>query len=91
MNPYSLSYYREDTKSIRESDQSDLMSGNLDDLDGLRALDHQVIAAVHKRFFPEIFRYVRYRLGNEIIAEDITGEVAGLFWAAKHELELILG
>jgi RNA polymerase sigma-70 factor (ECF subfamily) len=74
MNPYSLSYCREDTKSIRESDQSDLMSGNLDDLDGLRALDHQVIAAVHKRFFPEIFRYVRYRLGNEIIAEDITGE-----------------
>ena len=74
MNPYPLSYCREDTKSIRESDQSDLMSSNLDDLDGLRALDHQVIAAVHKRFFPEIFRYVRYRLGNEIIAEDITGE-----------------
>ncbi len=50
---------------------------NLDDqaLDGLRADDSQVIGAIYDRYFPEIFRYVRYRLNDAHAAEDISSEV----------------
>lgn len=74
MTHFTLTYYREAAKPIRESAPSDLMNSDQKDLDGLRALDQQVITTIHKRYFPEIYRYVRYRLGNETIAEDIAGE-----------------
>ena len=45
------------------------------ELDGLQKLDSQVIAAVYDRYFPEIYRYVLYRLGNESQAEDIASDV----------------
>ncbi len=45
------------------------------DLDGLRRLDAQVISAVYERYFPDVFRYVRYRLNDERAAEDIASEV----------------
>lgn len=44
-------------------------------LDGLRDLDSQVIGAVYDRYFPEVYRYVRYRLGDETLAEDIASDV----------------
>ncbi len=50
------------------------MSEPIPELDGLRNLEPQTISAIHKRYFPEIFRYARYRLGDETIAEDIAGE-----------------
>ncbi len=46
-----------------------------DELDGLRALDPQAISAVYDRYFPTIFRFVRYRLGDETQAEDIASDV----------------
>lgn len=46
-----------------------------DDLDGLRELDPQVIGAVYDRYFPDVYRYVRYRVGDEGAAEDITSDV----------------
>jgi len=45
------------------------------ELDGLQKLDSKVIAAVYDRYFPEIYRYVFYRLGNESLAEDIASDV----------------
>jgi len=45
------------------------------ELDGLQKLDSQVIAAVYDRYFPEIYRYVYYRLGAETLAEDIASDV----------------
>ena len=45
------------------------------ELDGLQKLDSQVIATVYDRYFPEIYRYVFYRLGNESLAEDIASDV----------------
>ncbi len=50
---------------------------NLDDqaLEGLRAGDSQVIGAIYDRYFPEVFRYVRYRLNDPHAAEDIASEV----------------
>ena len=43
--------------------------------DGLRALDAQSIGAIYDQYFPEIYRYVRYRISDEAIAEDIASDV----------------
>ena len=45
------------------------------ELDGLQKLDSKVVAAIYDRYFPEIYRYVFYRLGNEGLAEDIASDV----------------
>lgn len=45
------------------------------ELDGLRELDAQVIGAVYDRYYPEVYRYVRYRLGDEHLAEDLASDV----------------
>jgi len=44
-------------------------------LDGLRRLDSHSIGAVYDRYFPEVYRYVRYRIGDETTAEDIASDV----------------
>ncbi len=54
------------------------------ELDGLQKLNSQVIAAVYDRYFPEIYRYVFYRLGAENLVEDIVSDVfVRLLEAAK--------
>jgi len=45
------------------------------EINGLRKLDPQVISAVYNRYFPGIYRYVYYRLGDQLVAEDITSDV----------------
>ena len=61
---------------------------NLDDqvLHGLRADNSQVIGAIYDKYFPEVFRYVRYRLNDPHAAEDIASEVFVRFLEAlqKH-------
>jgi len=44
-------------------------------LDGLKNLDAQSIGAVYDQYFPEVYRYVRYRLSNDTVAEDIASDV----------------
>jgi RNA polymerase sigma-70 factor (ECF subfamily) len=44
-------------------------------LDGLRNLDSQIIGAVYDRYFPDVYRYARYRLNDEQVAEDIASDV----------------
>lgn len=44
-------------------------------LNGLRNLDSQSIGAVYDKYFPEIYRYVRYRVGDQAVAEDIASDV----------------
>lgn len=44
-------------------------------LDGLRRLDSQSIGAIYDRYFPEVYRYVRYRISDETTAEDIASDV----------------
>ena len=44
-------------------------------LDGLRAGDSQLLGSIYDTYFPEVFRYVRYRLNDERAAEDIASEV----------------
>ena len=45
------------------------------ELDGLKRLDSQVVSAVYDKYFPEVYRFVRYRLNDEAAAEDITSDV----------------
>jgi RNA polymerase sigma-70 factor, ECF subfamily len=40
-----------------------------------RELDEQALAAIHDEFYPGVYRYVRYRLDDEQLVEDISAEV----------------
>jgi RNA polymerase sigma-70 factor (ECF subfamily) len=44
-------------------------------LDGLQKLDSQSIGAIYDRYFPEVYRYVCYRVSDNAIAEDIASDV----------------
>ncbi len=44
-------------------------------LNGLRKLDTQSIGAVYDQYFPEVYRYVRYRISDDVVAEDIAADV----------------
>jgi len=44
-------------------------------LRGLREFDAQIIAAIYDQFFPQVFRYVLYRVGDRQTAEDLASEV----------------
>lgn len=39
-----------------------------------RQLDEEALAAIHDLYFPTVYRYVRYRLNDEQLAEDIAAE-----------------
>ena len=41
----------------------------------LLRLDSQAISAIYDQYFPEIYRYVRYRINDDAIAEDIASDV----------------
>jgi RNA polymerase sigma-70 factor (ECF subfamily) len=45
------------------------------ELDGLRSLDPQAVSVVYDRYYPDVYRFVRYRLNDETIAEDIASDV----------------
>ena len=51
------------------------LSTDQNQLDGLSRLDPQVIGTVYDRYYPDVYRFVRYRLGDTIVAEDIASEV----------------
>jgi len=44
-------------------------------LDKARKLDESALAAIHDEFYPHVYRYVRYRLEDEQVVEDIASEV----------------
>jgi RNA polymerase sigma-70 factor (ECF subfamily) len=46
-----------------------------DELSGLRALDPAAITDVHDRYYPDVYRYARYRLGDDETAQDIASDV----------------
>lgn len=41
----------------------------------LRKLDAQAVGAIYDKYFPEVYRYVRYRFNDDAIAEDIASDV----------------
>jgi RNA polymerase sigma-70 factor (ECF subfamily) len=54
------------------------------ELDSLRALDAQAISEVHNRYYPAIYRFLRYRLSDELAAEDLSAEVFVRLLEALH-------
>jgi RNA polymerase sigma-70 factor (ECF subfamily) len=44
-------------------------------LDGLLRLDSQAIGAIYDQYFAEVYRYVRYRINDDTVAEDIASDV----------------
>ncbi|MFQ5616825.1 MAG: sigma-70 family RNA polymerase sigma factor [Anaerolineales bacterium] len=45
------------------------------ELQGLRDLDPQAITVIHNRYYPDVYRYARYRIDDAATAEDIAAEV----------------
>src|SRR5512133_3523529 len=45
------------------------------ELESLKRLDAQIVSAVYDRYFPEVYRFVCYRLSDEHVAEDIASDV----------------
>jgi RNA polymerase sigma-70 factor (ECF subfamily) len=52
-----------------------LMNSEKSELDGLRALDEQALISIHNQYYPEVYRYAQYRLGDLSYAEDVASEV----------------
>ena len=53
-------------------------------LHGLRKLDSQSVGAIYDQYFSEVYRYVRYRIMDDAIAEDLASDVfVRLLEAAK--------
>ena len=53
-------------------------------LEGLRKLDSQSVGAIYDQYFSEVYRYIRYRLNDDAVAEDIASDVfVRLLEAAK--------
>lgn len=44
-------------------------------LAGLRDLDSQTVGAIYDRYFSEVYRYVRYRVEDDSLAEDLASDV----------------
>jgi RNA polymerase sigma-70 factor, ECF subfamily len=44
-------------------------------LDGLQNMDSQAIGAIYDQYFSEVYRYVRYRINDDLLAEDIASDV----------------
>jgi RNA polymerase sigma-70 factor, ECF subfamily len=55
-----------------------------DTLARARRLDSSALAQIHDRYYPEVYRYVRYRLDDQQACEDITSEVFLRFLDALH-------
>lgn len=47
----------------------------VDLLERARRLNADALEQVHDRYYAEVFRYVRYRLSDERVCEDVTSEV----------------
>lgn len=44
-------------------------------MDGLRKLDPHTIGAIYDQYFSNVYRYVRYRINDDAVAEDIASDV----------------
>jgi len=44
-------------------------------LDGLQRLDSQSVGTIYDEYFSEVYRYIRYRVGDDTTAEDIASDV----------------
>ncbi len=77
--PYDFSYI------VRGTAQTMSNYNDRHALDGLQDLDPQAIGAIYDQYFSEVYRYVRYRLEDATIAEDIASDVFVRLLEASHK------
>jgi RNA polymerase sigma-70 factor (ECF subfamily) len=53
-------------------------------IEHLDTLDPQALTIIHNRYYPEIYRFVRFRVGDAATAEDITADVFMRLLVAIH-------
>lgn len=51
------------------------MSDEKREWDSLRNLDPQALSSLHQRYYPEVVRLARYRIGDRMVAEDLASDV----------------
>ena len=61
------------------------MSADTLEIDLLNTLDPQAITAIHNRYYPEVYRFARFRVSDEVIAEDIASDVFMNLLEAVHK------
>jgi RNA polymerase sigma-70 factor (ECF subfamily) len=61
------------------------MTDTSDELEGLNSLDPKAITAIHDRYYSDIYRFARFRVNDEMIAEDIAGDVFMHLLEAVHK------
>jgi RNA polymerase sigma-70 factor (ECF subfamily) len=54
-------------------------------LDRVRKFDNEALAELHDQFYPVIYRYVRFRIDDDQVCEDLTSEVFLRFLNALHQ------
>ena len=54
-------------------------------LTGLRDLDPQTITKIHEKYFPRVYRYAYYRVGDETVCEDLSSETFIRLLEATHK------
>jgi RNA polymerase sigma-70 factor (ECF subfamily) len=59
---------------FRVKDRINFMEAEKAFLTGLRDLDPQAITKIHDTYFPQIYRYAYYRVGDEAVSEDLASE-----------------
>jgi len=51
------------------------LNDNARTLNELHQFDPHTIGKIYDHYFPEIYRYVRYRINDEVVAEDVASDV----------------
>jgi RNA polymerase sigma-70 factor (ECF subfamily) len=60
---------------IRKREKTSTLQDELLLLAGVRKLDPEALTEVHDTYYPAIFRYIAFRVGDRTVAEDLTSEV----------------
>jgi RNA polymerase sigma-70 factor (ECF subfamily) len=58
-----------------DTNRPSLLPNDLPLLDGVRRLDPQALSEVHNKYYPAIFRFIAFKVGDRETAEDLTSDV----------------
>jgi RNA polymerase sigma-70 factor (ECF subfamily) len=71
-------------RGIARRGRISLMGDEQNLLTGLRNLEPQAITKIHETYFPAVYRYARYRTGDDAVAEDLASETFICLLEALH-------
>ena len=69
---------------LRFNSSTERMSAELSEIDRLNTLEPLAITAIHDRYYPEVYRFARFRVNDQIVAEDVAGDVFMRLLEAVH-------